>query len=232
MVGGAGSTTARGLRWPAGWSSWPGMTSTDPRQPSLGWLDVRPHASNRVLVTVVTQWVVGLEKSRAVTGRERRRRAGRLAAVGRMWALWICLARSRIWTAHVTVFNKTTGVPLTAVQQLEFHRHYSKYRWEILSSLRMVRLLTLTSGLVSWAMMVSEPGSPLLGVGSAVIFFILAADADAWACHNFFLNETCFPDLLGPIKQHLKIIKIWKIRIWTFRIWIKYQQSHLCDQDS
>jgi hypothetical protein len=36
------------------------------------------------------------------------------------------------------------------------------------------------------ATMVSEPGSPLLGVGSAVIFFILAADADAWACHNFF----------------------------------------------
>jgi hypothetical protein len=93
MVGGAGSTTARGLRWPAGWSSWPGMTSTDPRQPSLGWLDVRPHASNRVLVT---QGAVGLEKSGAVTGRERRRRAGRLtAAVGRMRALWICLARSR-----------------------------------------------------------------------------------------------------------------------------------------
>jgi hypothetical protein len=50
----------------------------------------------------------------------------------------------------------------------------------------MVCLLTLTSGPVSWAKMVSEPGSPLLGVGSAVIFFILAADADAWACHNFF----------------------------------------------
>jgi hypothetical protein len=50
----------------------------------------------------------------------------------------------------------------------------------------MVRLLTLTSGPVSWAMMVSELGSPLLGVGSVVIFFILAADADAWACHNFF----------------------------------------------
>jgi hypothetical protein len=50
----------------------------------------------------------------------------------------------------------------------------------------MVRLLTLTSGPVSWAMMVSEPGSPLLGVGSAIIFFILAADADAWAYHNLF----------------------------------------------
>jgi hypothetical protein len=35
-------------------------------------------------------------------------------------------------------------------------------------------------------MMVSEPGLPLLGVGSAIIFFILAGDADAWAYHNFF----------------------------------------------
>jgi hypothetical protein len=89
------------------------------------------------------------------------------------------------------------------VQQLEFYGHYSKYRWEILSSPCTVRLLTLTSGPVLWATMVSEPGSPLLGVGSAVIFFILAADADAWARHNFF-NETCFPKLLEPIKQHLK----------------------------
>jgi hypothetical protein len=90
------------------------------------------------------------------------------------------------------------------VQQLEFHGHYSKYRWEILSRPRTDRLLTLTSGPVSWATMVSEPGSPLLGVGLAVIFFILAADADAWACHNLFWNKTCFPDLLEPIKQHLK----------------------------
>jgi hypothetical protein len=97
MVGGAGSTAARGLRRPTGSSSWPGMTSMDPHQPSLGWPDVRLHASNRVLVTVVTQGAVGLEKSRAAAGRERRRRAGRLAAaVGRMRALWICLARSRI----------------------------------------------------------------------------------------------------------------------------------------
>jgi hypothetical protein len=66
-----------------------------------------------------------------------------------------------------------------------------------------VRLLTLMSGPVSWVTMVSEPGSPFLGVGSVVIFFILAADADARACHNFW-NETCFPDLLEPIKQHLK----------------------------
>jgi hypothetical protein len=97
MVGGAGSTTARGLRRPTSSSSWSGTTSTDPRQLSLGWPDVRPHASNRVLITVVTQGAVGLEKSRAAAGRERRRRAGRLAAaVGRMRVLWICLARSRI----------------------------------------------------------------------------------------------------------------------------------------
>jgi hypothetical protein len=97
MVGGAGSTAARGLRRPAGSLSWPGTTSTDLRQPSLGWPDIRPHTSNRVLVTVVMQGAVGLEKSRAAVGRERRRRAGRLAAaVGRMRVLWICLARSRI----------------------------------------------------------------------------------------------------------------------------------------
>jgi hypothetical protein len=33
------------------------MTSTDLRQPSLGWPDVCPHASSRVLVTVVTHGV-------------------------------------------------------------------------------------------------------------------------------------------------------------------------------
>jgi hypothetical protein len=87
MVGGAGSTAARGLRQLAGSSSWPGKTSTDLRQPSLGWPDVCSQASNRVLVTVVTQGAVGLEKSRVAAVRERRRRAGRLAgAVGRMRA--------------------------------------------------------------------------------------------------------------------------------------------------
>jgi hypothetical protein len=97
MVGGAKSMAARGLRRPAGSSSWPGTTSMDPCQPSLGWRDVHPHASNRILVTVVTQGAVELEKGRAAAGRERRRRAGRLAAaVGRMRELWICLARSRI----------------------------------------------------------------------------------------------------------------------------------------
>jgi hypothetical protein len=100
----------------AGSSSWLGTTSTDPRQPYLGWPDVHPHASNRVLVTVVSQGAMVLEKSRAAAGRERRRWVGWVAAVvGRMQALWIRLARSRIWTACVTVFNETTGVPLTAL---------------------------------------------------------------------------------------------------------------------
>jgi hypothetical protein len=76
MVGGAGSTAAPGLRRSAGLSLWSGTTSTDPRQPSLGWPHVRTHDSNRVLITVVMQGVVGLEKSRAAAGRERRRRAG------------------------------------------------------------------------------------------------------------------------------------------------------------
>jgi hypothetical protein len=65
MVGGAESTTTHSLRRPVGSSSWPGTTSMDPRQPSLGWPDVRPHASNRI---PVTQGAVGLEKSRATTG--------------------------------------------------------------------------------------------------------------------------------------------------------------------
>jgi hypothetical protein len=87
---------------------------------------------------------------------------------------------------RVTVFNETSGVPLTALSSNWNFMGTSKYRWEILSSPRTVRLLKVTSGQVSWATMVSEPRSPLLGVGSAVIFFILAADADASACHNFF----------------------------------------------
>jgi hypothetical protein len=61
------------------------MMSTGPRQPSLGWSDVRSHASNHVPITVVTQGAVGLVKSRTPAGRERRRLAGRVtAAVGRM----------------------------------------------------------------------------------------------------------------------------------------------------
>jgi hypothetical protein len=95
------------------------------------------------------------------------------------------------------------------VQQLEFHGHYSKYMWEILSSPLTVCLLTLTSGPVSWATMVSEPASPVMGVRSGAragsgYLFILAADADAWANHNFLSTETCFPKILEPIKRHLK----------------------------
>jgi hypothetical protein len=57
--------------------------------------------------------------------------------------------------------------------------------------------------------MVSEPASPVLGVGSGAragsgYLFILAADADAWARHYFLSNETCFSKILEPIKQHLK----------------------------
>jgi hypothetical protein len=52
----------------------------------------------------------------------------------------------------------------------------------------------LMSGPVSWATMVSEPASPLLGVGSGAradsgYLFILAADADVWASHIFFLMK-------------------------------------------
>jgi hypothetical protein len=58
-----------------------------------------------------------------------------------------------------------------------------------------------------------------LGPGgqATIIFFMLAVDADAWAS-LFFWNETFFPKLLEPIKQHLKIIKRQTIRIWTFSI--------------
>jgi hypothetical protein len=62
------------------------------------------------------QGAVRLEKSRAAAGRERRRRAGQVAAaVGRMRALWIWLARRQIWMTCVTLFNETSGVPLTAL---------------------------------------------------------------------------------------------------------------------
>jgi hypothetical protein len=76
----------------------------------------------------------------------------------------------------------------------------------------------LMSGPVSWATIVSEYGSPLFGVGSAVMFFILAADADVWACHKFFERNL----LPGFIRAHKttpkKIIKIRTICIWTFSI--------------
>jgi hypothetical protein len=58
-------------------------------------------------------------------------------------------------------------------------------------------------------MMVSEPASPVMEVGSGAragsgYLFILAADADAWASHYFLSNKMCFPKILEPIKQHLK----------------------------
>jgi hypothetical protein len=105
--------------WPeaTGSSSWLGTTSTDLRQPSLGCPDVRPHASNHVLVTVVTQGAVGLEKSMAAAGRERCRRAVQASGSGggENAGILICLARSRIWMVRIIVFNETTGVPLTAL---------------------------------------------------------------------------------------------------------------------
>jgi hypothetical protein len=116
------------------------------RQPYLGWPGRRTYASNRVLVTVIMQGAVGLEKIRAAAGRERRRRVGRVATVvGRMRALWIRLARSRIWTARITMFNETTGVPLTRNSM----GIIVNIRGEILSSPRTVCLLTLMSGPVS-----------------------------------------------------------------------------------
>jgi hypothetical protein len=50
--------------------------------------------------------------------------------------------------------------------------------------------LTLTRGPVSLVTMVIEPASHLLAVGSGQAsnnyLFILADDADVWACHYFF----------------------------------------------
>jgi hypothetical protein len=69
---------------------------------------------------------------------------------------------------RVTVFKEITDMPLnSSVVELEFHGHYSQYRWEILSSPRTVFLLTLTRGPMSLATMVSEPASPLLAVESS-----------------------------------------------------------------
>jgi hypothetical protein len=71
--------------------------------------------------------------------------------------------------------------------------------------------------------MVTEPASPLLGVGSGTRagsgnLFILAIDADVWASHYFLSNETHFPKISEPIKHHLKNHKNTKKRIWTFSI--------------
>jgi hypothetical protein len=61
-------------------------------------------------------------------------------------------------------------------------------------------MLTLTGGPVSLATMVTIAfvGSWVRWAGNNYLF-ILAADVDAWANH-YFLNETCFPKILEPIK--------------------------------
>jgi hypothetical protein len=74
--------------------------------------------------------------------------------------------------------------------QLEFHGHYSQYRWEILSSLHTVCLLTLTRGPVSLATMFSEPASPLLAVGfggrATVIFLFWLLTLTRGPATSFF----------------------------------------------
>jgi hypothetical protein len=95
------------------------------------------------------------------------------------------------------MFKEITCVPLNgSLVELEFHGHYSQYKWEILNSPRTICLLTLTHGPVSLAMLVSKPASPLLAVGSewagSGYLSILAADADTWANH-YFSNETLLP---------------------------------------
>jgi hypothetical protein len=84
------------------------------------------------------------------------------------------------------VFKVITRAPLNnSLVELDFHGHYSQYRWEILNTTRTVCLLTLTRGPTSLAMMVNELASPLLAVGSrragSGYLLILAADVDAWA---------------------------------------------------
>jgi hypothetical protein len=98
-----------------------------------------------------------------------------------------------------------------SVLELEFHGHYSQYRWEILSSPRTVCLLTLMLGPVSLAMMVSEPASPFLADGSggqAGVVFLFWLLTLTRGPATIFSNEMCFLKILEPIKQHLKIIKI------------------------
>jgi hypothetical protein len=90
-----------------------------------------------------------------------------------------------------------------------------------LSSPRTVCLLTQTHGPVSLVMMVSELASPLLAVGfggRAVVIFLFWLLTLTRGPTTIFSNETCFPKLLEPIKQHLKIKKIRTILIWTFSI--------------
>jgi hypothetical protein len=68
--------------------------------------------------------------------------------------------------------------------------------------------LTLTRGPMSLATMVSEPASHLLAVGSGTgrqrlsfLYWLLTLTCGPV---TIFWNETCFPKLLEPIKQHLK----------------------------
>jgi hypothetical protein len=76
--------------------------------------------------------------------------------------------------------------------ELEFHRHYSQYRWKILNS----PVHGLPADADAWAnviclMMVSEPASPLLQLGpggrTAVIFLF------------WLLTETCGPASLATM---------------------------------
>jgi hypothetical protein len=58
--------------------------------------------------------------------------------------------------------------------------------------------------------MVSEPASPLLVVGSAgqaVVIFLFWLLTLTRGLATIFSKKTCFPKILEPIKQHLKIIK-------------------------
>jgi hypothetical protein len=55
--------------------------------------------------------------------------------------------------------------------------------------------------------MVSEPASSLLAVGSggrATIIFLFWLLTLTRVPASIFLNETCFPKILEPIKQHLQ----------------------------
>jgi hypothetical protein len=183
------------LRRPAGSSSCPGTTSTDQRQPSLGWPDVRPHASNPSS-SLSSPGSGGAREEQGCGGERAAKESGATGVGGRENPGIVDLSSEETnmnGARNCVQWNYRHALD-GCVQQLEFHGHYSKYRWEILSSPRTVRVVILMSGSVSWATMVSEPGSPMWGVRSAVIFFILAGDADAWTCHNFFWNETFFPD--------------------------------------
>jgi hypothetical protein len=86
---------------------------------------------------------------------------------------------------------------------MEFHGHYSQYRWEILSSPHTVYLLTLTRGPVSLATLVSEPASPLLAVGSGgrvAVIFLFWLQTLMRGPPTIFQIETFLPKILETIK--------------------------------